>query len=286
MNRNILKERLTKKQLLCAIGVYNPLTAMLVEDAGFECMYMTGYGVAMGNYGYPDIGLVTMSEMVEVAKRITDRTSIPLIADADTGYGTSINVVRTIKEYERAGVNAIQIEDQVWPKRCGHMSGKSVIPKEEMRTKILAAVDSRQSEDTLIIARTDILAIEGLDAAIERGNLFARWGADIVFVEAPTDVKMLERIPAEIAAYTLINLAPSTPNLSTSEIDEMGFDIAIYPGICITATYEACVNELLALGETGRQENLSYWKDNFAKMNDLVGLSEYRKLEEKYQKKH
>jgi 2-methylisocitrate lyase-like PEP mutase family enzyme len=284
MNKTNLKERLTKNKLLCAIGVYNPLTAMLVEDAGFECIYMTGYGVAMGNHGYPDIGLVTMSEMVEVAKRITDRTSLPLIADADTGYGTSLNVVRTIKEYERAGVNAIQIEDQVWPKRCGHMSGKSVIPKEEMRAKIFAAVDSRQREDTLIIARTDVLAIEGIDAAIERGNLFADWGADVVFVEAPTDPRMLERIPAEILAHTLINLAPNTPNLTTTEIEKMGFDVAIYPGISITATYEACVKELSLLKETGKQENMSYWKDNFSKMNELVGLSTYRELEEIYLK--
>ena len=279
-----LRSRLNENKLLSAVGVYNPLTALLAQDVGFECLYMTGYGIAMANYGYPDIGLITMSEMVDTARRITDRTSLPLIADADTGYGTALNIIRTVKEYERAGVKAIQIEDQTWPKRCGHMSGKSVISTAEMRSKILAAVDSRQSEDTLIIARTDVLAIKGIDAAIERGNLYAQWGADVIFIEAPNHISMLKRIPQEISAYTLINLAPKTPSVSMIEIEKLGFDLAIYPGICITATYEACIKELSHLRDTGNQKNMDYWKNNFAKMNDMVGLSQYRDSENSYVK--
>jgi 2-methylisocitrate lyase-like PEP mutase family enzyme len=277
-----LRKRLEADELLCAMGVYDAFTAKIVEESGFECLYMTGYGVSAGNFAYPDIGLVTMAEMVEVAKRITDRTSIPLFADADTGYGNAINIIRTVKEYENAGVRAIQLEDQKWPKRCGHMDGKSVIPIEEMRSKIIAAVDSRESEDTLIIARTDILALEGFDAAIERGNLFAEWGADIVFVEAPGDIEQVRRIPGEVNAKTLINLAPRTPDFSTDEIEEMGFALAIYPGVCITAAYTSCIEELQKFKETGRQNNLRYWTDHFDAMNDMLGLSKFRALETKY----
>jgi 2-methylisocitrate lyase-like PEP mutase family enzyme len=243
---------------------------------------MTGYGVSAGGFAYPDIGLVTMTEMVEVAKRITDRVSIPLIADADTGYGDAVNIIRTIKEYEKAGVRAIQLEDQNWPKRCGHMIGKTVVPIEVMKSKILSAVDSRASEDTLIIARTDVLALEGFEAALERGNLFAEWGADIVFVEAPEEIMQVRRIPKEINAFTMINLAPKTPDLSTMEIEEMGFSLAIYPGICFTAAYTSCIEELTRFKETGRQSNLGIWKNNFEKMNDMLGLSKFRELESKY----
>lgn len=264
------------------MGVYNPLTARLVEASGFECLYMTGYGVAMGNFAYPDIGLVTMEEMVEVAHRITDRCSLPLIADADTGYGNAVNMIRTVKEYEYAGVQGIQIEDQVFPKRCGHMAGKSLIQKEEMRSKIISAVDSRRLEDTLIIARTDALAIDGYDAAIERGNLYAEWGADIIFIEAARTQEEVNQIPRDIAAPTLLNIAPKTPNYSIAEIAQMGYDIAIYPGITLTASYAACLQELQRFQETGMQMNLDYWKQHFNDMNDMVGLASFRELEEKF----
>ena len=277
-----LRGRLDKGTLLCAMGVYDAFTAKIVEACGFECLYLTGYGVSAGNFAYPDIGLVTMSEMAETARRITDRVDLPLIADADTGYGSSVNIIRTVREFEKAGVRAIQIEDQQWPKRCGHMAGKSVIPADEMKPKILAAVDSRQNEDTLIIARTDALAIEGLDAAIERGNLFAKWGADIIFIEAPEDAEQVKRIPQEVNAPTMINLAPRTPDFSADEIEKMGFAIAIYPGICFTAAYTACLDELLYFKETGKQRNLDYWRKNFSSINDLLGLTEYRELEKKF----
>ena len=277
-----LSHRLKENKLLCAMGVYNPLTARLVEASGFECLYMTGYGVAMGNFAYPDIGLVTMEEMVEVAHRITDRCSLPLIADADTGYGNAVNMIRTVKEYEYAGVQGIQIEDQVFPKRCGHMAGKSLIQKEEMRSKIISAVDSRRLEDTLIIARTDALAIDGYDAAIERGNLYAEWGADIIFIEAARTQEEVNQIPRDIAAPTLLNIAPKTPNYSIAEIAQMGYDIAIYPGITLTASYAACLQELQRFQETGMQMNLDYWKQHFNDMNDMVGLASFRELEEKF----
>lgn len=277
-----LRKRLKDGKLLCAMGVYNAFTAKIVEKYGFECLYLTGYGVSAGNFAYPDIGLVTMTEMAETARRITDRVSIPIIADADTGYGDQVNIIRTVKEYEKAGVAAIQLEDQTWPKRCGHMEGKSVIPADEMKPKIYAAVDSRQSEDTLIIARTDALALEGFDSAIERGNLFAEWGADVIFVEAPVTVEQVRRIPRSVNAWSLINLAPRTPDCSVDEIEEMGFSIAIYPGICISATYAACIEELLKFKNTGRQGNLNFWTNNFDSFNDLLDLPRYRELEAVY----
>ena len=277
-----LRDRLEERRLLCAMGVYDALTAKIVEEYGFECLYLTGYGVSAGTYAYPDIGLVTMTEMVEAAKRITDRVSLPLIVDADTGYGNSVNIIRTVKEFEKAGAQAIQLEDQMWPKRCGHMEGKSVIPEADMKSKICAAVDSRKSEDTLIIARTDVLALEGLDAAIERGSLFAEWGADIIFIEAPEDIGQVKTIPERIKTPTLLNLAPKTPCFSVDEIEQMGYSIAIYPGICFTAAYTACIEALTEFKETGRQANLVYWKNNFNTINDLMGLTKYRELESIY----
>ena len=274
--------RLQKEKLLCAMGVYDALSARIVESMDFECLYLTGYGVAFANYGYPDIGLITLTEMVDSAYRITERSTLPLIADADTGYGNAVNMIRTVREYERAGVKAIQIEDQVFPKRCGHMEGKSIISNEEMRSKIIAAVDSRRSEDTLIIARTDALAIEGFDAAIERGNLYSSWGADVIFIEAPSTRSEVERIPSLIQGYTLLNIAPRTPDFSLCEIEAMGYDIAIYPGITFTAAYQAIQNELQWFKDTGREKLLPYWKTHFREMNDLVGLSEFRRLERDY----
>ncbi len=185
MKGRMIKELMARGELVQAPGVYDALSAKIVEARGFNAVYMTGYGTSAGQLGLPDLGFITMTEMVLNAGRIADAVEIPLIADADTGYGNPINVIRTVREYEKAGVAAIHIEDQTWPKRCGHMAGKSVIEVKEMVGKIKAAVDARRNEDFLIIARTDAIATDGFDQAIERGHLFAEAGADVLFIEAP-----------------------------------------------------------------------------------------------------
>lgn len=197
MNRaQQLKNHLQGKQFIMAPGAFDALTARIIEDSGFPAVYMTGYGVNAALFGFPDRGLLTMNEMVQSASRISDAIDIPLIADAHTGYGNPLNVKRTVKEYEKAGIAAIHIEDQTWPKRCGHMEGKSVISSEEMSAKIKAAVDTR--ENMLIIARTDAIATDGFDAALERAERYAEAGADILFVEAPTSIEQMQEIPRKV----------------------------------------------------------------------------------------
>lgn len=285
MAKKSVKEMLINKEFVCAIGVGNALEAKLVEAAGFDCLYMTGYGVVAENFGYPDIGLVTMSEMAETARRITNATDLPLIADADTGYGNSINVRRTVQEYEAAGVSVIQFEDQTWPKRCGHMEGKKLMPANEMVANIKSAVDTRKSDDFLIIARTDAVAVEGFDAAIERGKLYAENGADIVFVEAPTDMAQVQEIPKQLAGIpTLYNLSPKSPDLSKDEVANMGFAVAIYPCICIAPHFYGIQKELEAFKETGLSPSFTRWAGEFGDINNFLGLGRLRNLEEKYLK--
>ncbi|MEJ2718329.1 MAG: isocitrate lyase/PEP mutase family protein, partial [Deltaproteobacteria bacterium] len=189
-----LRTLLSRDRILPAPGVYNALTAKVAQYCQFECAYMTGYGTA-ASFGYPDIGLLTMTEMLDNLRRINDAIEIPLLVDADTGYGNEINVYRTVREYERAGAAAIQLEDQTWPKRCGHMEGKHVIEAEDMVRKIRAAVDARVNPDTVLIIRTDALATHGFEAAVSRGNLYVEAGADILFIEAPTSIEQMREIP-------------------------------------------------------------------------------------------
>ena len=190
-----LRELIQRKEILVAPGAFDALSAKLIESVGFDAVYMTGFGTAASIFGVPDIGLLTMTEMVENARRISNAVEIPVIADADTGYGNHLNVIRMVEEYEKAGVAAFHIEDQVSPKRCGHMEGKKVIPTEEMVPKIRAAIASRKDKDLVLIARTDAIAAEGFDAAIRRGNTYREEGADVIFVEAPTTIEQLEKIP-------------------------------------------------------------------------------------------
>ena len=283
MKRTKLKEMIEGGELVQAPGVYDALTARIVESRGFSAAYMTGYGTAASHFAYPDIGLLTMTEMVENASRIADAIAIPLIADADTGYGNPMNVVRTVRAYERAGVAAIHIEDQVWPKRCGHMSGKRVIDASEMAGKIKAAVDARRDENFLIIARTDAIATNGFDHAIERGRLFAEAGADVLFIEAPVSREQVEKIPRLLPErFHLINLAPRTPNFSSRELKEMGYAIAIYPGICLAGAIAGCLEEIKKLKDTGTQTNFADWVQSFSELNDFLGLQSYLDLELRY----
>ncbi len=271
------------KELVLAPGVYDALTAKIVEAQGFDAVYMTGYGTSAAMFGLPDIGLLTMTEMADNAARIADAVEIPLIADADTGYGNPINVVRTVRQYEKAGVAAIQIEDQTWPKRCGHMAGKSVIDADEMVGKIRAAVDARKNSKLLIIARTDAIATHGLDHAIERGYRYAEAGADVLFVEAPISMEQLEKIPKLLSpSPVLLNLAPRTPNLSLDQIRSMGFAIAIYPGVCLAAVIAGCTEEVKRIKDTGKQREFADWLQAFLDLNNFLGAGYYTDLEQKY----
>ncbi|MBI5118290.1 isocitrate lyase/PEP mutase family protein [Candidatus Poribacteria bacterium] len=276
------KEMLSRGKLIVAPGAYDALTAKLIEGAGFEALYMTGYGTAASRFGFPDIGLLTMTEMLMNARAIADAVQIPLIADADTGYGNPINMIRTVREYERAGAAAIHVEDQVWPKRCGHMSGKQVIPKNEMVAKIRAAVDSRKSDGFIIIARCDALAVEGWDAAIERGHSYEEAGADVIFIEAPESVEQMSRIPKLFKKPCLINMAPRTPSLPAKTLEEFGFAIAIYPGICLATTIQTNMDCLRKFKEEGTPPDFGGFLAAFIQFNQFLGVPEYNALEEKY----
>ena len=274
-----LRELIQGPEILIAPGAYDALSAKIIEAVGFDAVYMTGFGTAAGVLGLPDIGLVTMTEMVENAKRIADSVSLPLIADADTGYGNHLNVVRTIQEYEKAGVDGIQIEDQISPKRCGHMEGQKIVPVSEMVTKLRAASEVRQNEDTVIIARTDAISAIGFDEAIERGNIFRENGADLLFIEAPTTKEHLEKIPKLINGPVLVNVAPKTPYMNIKEYEAFGYAMAIYPAISLTAAFAAIKAKLKELKDTGITGDDGHGDVPFAELIDFLGLSEYRDLE-------
>lgn len=278
-----LRKMIEQGKLVEAPGVCDALSARIAEAQGFDALYMTGYGTSAALFGYPDIGLITMTEMVESAKRIADAAGIPIIADADTGYGNPVNTYRTVREFEKAGVSCIHIEDQEWPKRCGHMSGKKVIGKNDMVGKIHAALDARQSPDFLIIARTDALAVYGFDEAAERANLYAQAGADLIFIDAPIGREQVELIPKLVPSRPCVmNLGPLTPNFSAQELKEMNYSVVIYPGICLAAMVSSLIQELSLLKANGKQKEYSEWKQSFAGLNEFLGTQKYRSMEEKY----
>jgi 2-methylisocitrate lyase-like PEP mutase family enzyme len=234
MTSTSLRARLARPPILIAPGVYDPLTSLIAEQAGFEALYVSGAAIAYTRLGRPDIGLVSMSEVVETVALIRDRVRAHLIVDADTGYGNALNVERTVRLLERAGANAIQIEDQDFPKRCGHLDDKALIPASEMVGKIKAATDIRQSPETLIIARTDAVAVEGFDRAIERALLYRDAGADLLFIEAPKAREELEKITGRAGGTVplMANMVEGgkTPMLSASELETLGFSLVIFPG--------------------------------------------------------
>ena len=279
-----LRHLLQQKKLVVAPGAYDALTAKIVASQGFPAVYMTGYGTAAAGFGLPDVGLLTMTEMAANAARMAYAVDIPLIADADTGYGNPINVVRTVREYEKAGVAAIHLEDQQWPKRCGHMNGKSVIPMNDMEAKIKAAVDARRDQDFLIIARTDALSVNGMADAVERAGRYSDAGADILFVEAPRSVEQMEEIPRLLPEKPLlINMAPLTPNMTVPELEAMGYALAVFPGVCLAAAIEACQQEVKQLKETGRQRDFAEWRNSFSELNGWLKAPQYLELEKQYQ---
>lgn len=280
-----LRELLAGPDVVLAPGVADALAARLVANAGFEAVYMTGAGTSASRLGWPDVGLLTMSEMVDNAGRIADASGLPTVADADTGYGGPLNVRRTIRAYERAGVAGVHIEDQQWPKRCGHLAGKTVIPAEEMAAKIKAACDARMDDDFVVIARTDALAVEGFEAALDRGRLYEEAGADVVFIEAPSTPEQLAAIPRTFKVPTLYNMASSgkTPFLSAAEIRELGFKLVIYPNFLLLAAIPAMQRMLGELREKGTPKGLMNEIVTFKQFFDLMGMDEVREIEARYE---
>ena len=241
-----LRLLLKTEAMVIAPGAYDGLTAKLVAQAGFPAVYMTGAGTSV-SHGYPDFGLLTMSEMVENAARIVRSVDVPVIADADTGYGNELNVFRTVQEYERRGVAGIHIEDQVSPKKCGHLDDKEIVPREDYIAKIRAAVAAKRDGDFLIIARTDARAVAGLDEAVARANAALAAGADMAFVEAPQTMEELAAVPKRVAGPCLLNVVRGgkTPEIDLLRAQEMGYRLAIVPGLLLKAVIGAC-DEVLA----------------------------------------
>jgi carboxyvinyl-carboxyphosphonate phosphorylmutase len=251
--RNTFRELLQRPEIIVAPGAYDGLTATLVAQAGFPAVYMTGAGTAAA-LGYPDYGLLTMTEMVENAARLTRAVDIPVIADADTGYGNELNVIRTVREFESRGVAGIHIEDQVSPKRCGHLDGKEVVSREAFVSKIRAAVSARKSADFVIIARTDARAMVGFQEAIERANLGLAAGADIAFVEAAQTVEEVAAVPRLVNGPCLLNVVPGgkTPAVEMDEAQSMGYRLAIFPALLFKAVIEVCDDALATVKSTQR----------------------------------
>jgi 2-methylisocitrate lyase-like PEP mutase family enzyme len=275
-----LRELINRPGITMAPGAYDAFSARLIETAGFEAVYMTGFGTAASMLGYPDIGLLTMTDMATNVKRIADAVTVPVIADADTGYGNHLNVIRTVEEYEKAGCAAIQIEDQVSPKRCGHMEGHKLVSAAEMVAKIRAAVRTRQDPDTVIIARTDAISAENFEAAIRRANIYRQEGADFLFVEAPRDMDQLANIPRLVKGPVLVNVAPKTPYLHIKEYEDMGYALAIYPAVSITTVYAALRSKLAELKSDGMNSDGGHGGVPFDELVDFLGLAKYRRLEE------
>ena len=270
---------------LLAPGCYDALSARLVEEAGFPAVYMTGFGTAASRLGRPDVGLLTMTEMVDNARRIVEAVSVPVIADADTGYGNPINVIRTVQEYERAGVAAIHLEDQVTPKKCGHMEGKQLVTTAEMVEKVRAAVEARRSPDFLVIARTDARAVEGLPAALERGRRYREAGADVLFVEAPLSESEIEEIAGAFRDVPLLfNYAEGgkTPAVALERLAELGYAIVIFPISALLATTRAVRDVLARIREDGTPINVLHELPRFEDFLDFIGLPEIRELEQRY----
>lgn len=280
-----LRKRLAAPQILLAPGVYDGLTAALATDAGFEALYLSGAAVAYSRLGRPDIGLTTASEMADTMALIADRSELPVIMDADTGFGNALNARRTMQVYERAGAAALQVEDQSYPKRCGHLSDKSLISTTEMSGKIAAMADARR-QDTLIIARTDAIAVEGFDAAIDRAGSYIEAGADVLFVEAPRDSDELAKIATTFKGQVplLANMVEggATPISSATSLQDIGFDIVIFPGGIVRALAMTAQNYYASLKEAGSNRPFSDRMHDFDGLNAAIGTPEMLALGKRF----
>lgn len=285
--KSIKKLVYDKSKPLVFPGVYDAITARIAQKAGFEAMFQTGYGTSAALLGMPDYGFIGSTETIENARRICKSVSVPVIVDADTGYGNPLSVWKLVNELEAVGAAGIFLEDQKWPKRCGHMSGKEVISKEEYSEKLRAAVDARKSNDFIIVARTDARATEGLDAAIERGLLYKDIGADAIFIEAPKSVDEMKKIGKSIKAPLVANMIEggATPLLSSSEIHKMGFNLILYPLSVLYANTFATMQILKELRKSGTTVKLKDRLVDFDQFNEIVELSKFKKMEDKYETK-
>src|SRR5712691_1541401 len=272
-----LRELIARPGIVRALAPHDVFTARLLEQAGFEMLFLGGFGVSASVFGWPDVGLVTLSEMTDAVRRLASRISIPLVADADTGHGDLLNVTRTVREFEVAGAAGLLLEDQVSPKRCGHFGGKQVIPVDEMLDKLQTARDARHDADFVIFARTDARAVEGLDSAMERANRYGELGADVCFVEAPRSREELQRIAAEVPYPQLANmlLGGVTPILGADELEQLGFKIMVDP-VATLLVAGAAVRKLAAtLQQQGRVDSLTDEMLTFEEVKQLLGLNDF-----------
>ena len=276
----------SKTKPLVIPGVYDAIGAKIAQKVGFEAMFQTGYGTSATLLGMPDYGFIGSSETLDNARRISNAISVPLIVDIDTGYGNALTVRKLIQELENAGASGVFLEDQKWPKRCGHMKGKDVIPKEEYAEKLQSAIDSKSNKDFIIVARTDSRAIEGLDQAIERGNYYKKIGADVIFVEAPSSLEEMRKIGKSINAPLVANMIEggATPINSATKLHKMGYKIILYPLSILYANTFATLKILHELKEKGTTMKLKNNLVRFEQFNDIVELSKYGKLERRYSK--
>ncbi|MBG0775985.1 MAG: oxaloacetate decarboxylase [Desulfovibrionaceae bacterium] len=280
-----LRNLVTSKEFLLLPGCFNPLSARLVEQAGFAGAYITGAGVASNLLGYPDIGLASHGEVLSAARCIAQVTDIPMLCDTDTGFGNAVNVIRTVREFEAAGIAGIQLEDQLHPKKCGHTEGKLLVSKEEMVQKVKAAVDTRKDQDFVLVIRTDAIAVNGLDDALDRAAAYVEAGADVIFVEAPQNVEQMRRITSTIKAPLLANMVEGggkTPILPAKELAELGYSLAIYPTALWMSSIKAMQEVLGVLKATGTSLDYAEHMVSFQEMFEIVGRSAYAELEKKY----
>lgn len=278
---------MSRPEIVVTPGVYDTLGALLVAEAGFETTYLSGASIAYARFGKPDLGLLSLDDVAATLAAISARVDLPIIVDADTGFGNALNVIQTVTRLEREGAAAIQLEDQTFPKRCGHLGGKSLIGTGEMTGKIKAAVDARQNPDTLIIARTDAVAVEGIDAALDRAERYAEAGADMLFVEAPASKSDLQRIAERLAGRlpVMANMVEGgvTPAVTAAELEAMGFSLVIFPGGLVRATVFMAREYLTSLRNNGSATPYRARMVDFADVNDLLGTKAFLQTGKSYE---
>ena len=283
-NSTQLRQMFNEGKFIVAPGAHDALTAKIIGKVGFDAVYMTGYGQAASHLGCPDVGLMTFTEMLARADAIVEAAGVPVVADADTGFGNAVNVMRTVKEYEKAGVAVIQLEDQVMPKKCGHMVGRQVVPMEEMVGKIKAAVDARTDSDFMIMARTDARTVHGIDEAIRRGIAYKEAGADIIFIESPESEEEMKKINECVPGWTLANMVEGgrTPLLPGAKLRELGYNLLIYPTASTYVTTKAMVDLMEGLKRDDTTATMIDMMIDFPEFNNLIGLPQIREIEAKY----
>lgn len=278
-----LRNLISSANIQVAPGVFDGLSARMVERAGFEVVYASGGAIAR-SIGYPDLGMISMNEVCQRLAHIVEVTKLPVIADADTGYGNTLNVHRTVRSFERLGVAALHLEDQQFPKRCGHLAGKTLISKSEMVQKIRAARDARHDSDFVVIGRTDAIAVEGIDSALDRAHAYAEAGADVIFVEAPESLEQIEKIAGNVKHPKLINMfyGGKTPLVPVSKLQELGYNIVIIPSDLQRAVIHTMENVLATIKRDGDSAAIKDQLASFTAREEVVGTDDYLELDEKF----